>query len=529
MKVRNALFAAIQLTILVLQGAAAPFQLSDGTTLNVLEIRKTRGVVEWVKVPNNPPQMIPTPWGRVPARDTLFLYPNGRIKKVSMGYRAPLEEDTALLSTPYGPLQVKGEIVFHENGAVASLSFKGIHQLPIPIGGASPAVQATFYPNGGLKSISIPSWSLPRLRILGKETVVSELEFHENGTLKYTRFRDSTSLATPGGVVSATRIWLYDNGRIEAVVLAEPKPLSGLPVAEVPIRSLGWHPQGELRYVELSGPARFHTPLGIHTIKGPVYWHPNGQIKELTFSEEFPEITFPALGKVRVSWVAYRDDGSYERLSLSEPTRIRTPAGIVETKQVELYPTGGLKSADLSDADKEFPLSTPLGTLKAGWHVTFHENGALKSLSFRPLTAHEILIPFGTGKIPAWLTDTIAFYPDGALQSVILSTAQELPTPLGKLPLDGELFFYPTGDIREATIGWHPRLGEPGKVLLPDVGEVLVGNITFYPGGRVKEAEVIEEGQVGGIYLSEYERLQFSEEGRLLAKKPPRAADGAHR
>ena len=528
MKIRRTLLAFMELTVGVLAGVAAPFQLSDGTTLDVLEMRKTRGVVEWVKLSYNPPQMIPTPWGSVPVRDTLFLYPDRSVRECSMGYKAPLEEDTAQLNTPYGNLRIKGKIGFHTNGTIASLEFKGIHQLPIPIGEAVPALRATFHPNGALKSIAIPSWNLPRLRILGRDAVVSELEFHENGTPKYAKFKDPCPVLVPVGLVWANRIWLYDNGRIEAVVLAEPKPLSGLPVEDVPIRSLGWHPQGELGYVELSKVTSLETPMGRRMVKGALYWHPNGQIKELTFSEDFPELTLPALGKVRVSGATYRKDGSCESLSFPEPTPIRSPAGTVETKYMELYPEGGLKSAPLSDAGKTFPLSTPLGTLMAGWHVTFYENGALESLSFKPLTAHEIYITLGTKKVKVWITDTIKFYSDGALKSVKLSTATELPTPLGLLPLDGDLSFYPTGDLQEVNLGWHPRLGMPARVLLPEVGEAQLGNISFYPGGRVKEAEVIEEGQFGGLFIDEYEVIQFSEEGKLLTKLPPRAKRGDH-
>ncbi len=149
--------------------------------------------------------------------------------------------------------------------------------------------------------------------------------------------------------------------------------------------------------------------------------------------------------------------------------------------------------------------------------VSFYDDGNLEHLSFLPMTAHEVNTPVGK----AWVTDTVSFYPGGALKRVQLSTATELPTPLGVLPLDWELEFYPGGTLKKAQIGWHPRLGEHKKVKLPGLQEALISRFGFYPNGTLRFTELLEEGVFGGIQCRKYDVLLFDEAGKLVGKDSP--------
>jgi hypothetical protein len=330
------------------------------------------------------------------------------------------------------------------------------------------------------------------------------------------------------------RIWFHEDQQVRSTVLTEPGSIEVLPGSgflksgqnsaeafpsgntkvKLPARSAGWYPGGEVEYVELSAPSLFDTPLGLRMVQGTLSWHPNGKSREIDFAPPYPEITLAAIGTVQVVHVSYSREGVVASLTFPKLTRIPTPAGEVETKYVEFHPTGRLKKADLTDAEKEFPLRTPSGTLKAGWEVTFYQDGQIESVSFLPKTAHEVSTPLGK----VWAKDTVKFYPDGTLAGVVLSTATRISTPLGVLPLDMELEFYPTGAIRVAQIGWHPSLGAPRKTLLPGIGEAFLGKLQFYPNGKVRVAEIRESGVFGGIPVEEYDMLYFSEEGTWLRK-----------
>ena len=505
---------------------AEPFTLADGTVIEALKVQRDRGIVKSIEVSYTSPISISTPWGTVPAVGPIFLYPSGRIQKVTLGNVAAFQERTAVLGTPFGSLTVKDEITFHENGSIASLSFKGIHQIPTPLG-IVPALRATFYPSGSIMDLGIPSWNPPALRFQSQVVTVTELEFHENGTVKYAQFKGSPTISTPGGNMQVERVWFYDNGNIKGVVPTQTVLLAG-PSARVnsnlkiPARSIDWYSPGELRYIELANPVLYPTPYGNRMVSGTLYWYPDGKEKELNFALDPPEITLAALGlhKVKVSYLTFYSDGSIETCSFPELTPIQTPAGKVETRYLTFYPKGALKYVNLSDAGeagKEFPLKTPLGVLKAGWMVSFYDNGNLEHLSFLPKTAHEVNTPVGK----AWVEDMVSFYPGGALKKVQLSTATELPTPLGVLPLDWELEFYPEGTVKKAQIGWDPRLGEPKKVKLPGLQEAFIARFGFYPSGTLRFAELLEEGVFGGIQCRKYDVLLFDEAGKLAGKESP--------
>jgi len=400
--------------------AAEPFTLPGGEVIEVLEVRRVRGIVQWAKASYTKPARIPTPWGEVSVRDTIYFYPSGAVKSVRLGYG---DAAVAELTTSYGKFTVKDEIGFHENGFVKSASF-----------------------------------------------------------------------ASDDTIVLGYRA-----------------------------RSAGFYPDGSIRWLELTESVSMETPLGTRRVKGTVEWHPNGKFKGLTFEGELPVQDFPGVGRFKISGVTFYEDGSIDKVVLNKIESIRTPAGTVESDSIAFHPNGVLKYAQLTKQDKEFSLRTPVGVLKAGWFVSFHENSALNVLSFTPMTAHPVKTPLGT----VLATNSVVFYPSGALAQVELSTSTPLPTPVGVLPLDLTVDFYETGQLKRCEIRPDPRKEWDDTIRIKtSVGSFFAWSLEFHSNGALRELTVAAphpslEPIIEGKRIGDFHRLQFAENGKYLGSLPP--------
>ena len=498
---------------------AEPFILPGGEVIEVLEVNRVRGIVQWVKPSYTKPPRIPTPWGEVLARGLIYFYPSGAIKSVGLGYG---DQAVAELSTPYGKFVVRDEIRFHENGQIARLVLTKLSPIATPSGTVQ-TQHLTFHPGGELASVSIPSWRPASIKLKGSSHQVKDtLSFHKNGTVSEVSFTSPNEgeIEIPQGKARVTKASFYDTGYVKSVSFASDIGV----VLGYRSRSAGWYTDGALAWLELAEPVSMETPLGTRRVRGTVEWHPHGKFKELSFEGELPRMDFPGVGRLMIKGVTFYAHGAIDEVILDKIEQIRTPAGTVESDSISFHPNGTLKAAHLTKQDKEFSLRTPIGVLKAGAFVSFHENGALHVLSFTPQTAHPVNTPLGT----VLATNSVVFYPSGALAQVELSTHTPLRTPVGILPLGPIMNFYETGQLKDCGIWPDPRKEwDDSMRIKTSVGSFFAWRLEFDPNGAVRELTIAAphpsmEPVLEGKRMGDYHRLQFAEDGKFLGSLPPR-------
>jgi antitoxin component YwqK of YwqJK toxin-antitoxin module len=498
--------------------AAEPFTLPGGEVIEVLEVRRVRGIVQWAKASYTKPARIPTPWGEVSVRDTIYFYPSGAVKSVRLGYG---DAAVAELTTPYGKVTVKDEIGFHENGQIARLVLTKLYTVVTPVATVQ-TQHLTFHPTGELSSVSIPSWRPGLVKIKGSSFQVKDgLEFYTDGTVAELTFLSSNGeeIGIPQGKARVRSASFHENGSVKSVSFASDDTI----VLGYRARSAGFYPDGSIQWLELTESVLMETPLGTRRVKGTVEWHPNGKFKDLTFEGELPVQDFPGVGRFKIKWVTFYAHGPIEEVILDKIEPIRTPAGTVESDSIAFHPNGVLKYAQLTKQDKEFSLRTPVGVLKAGWFVRFHDNGALFVLSFTPMTAHPVKTPLGT----VLATNSVVFYPSGALAQVELSTSTPLPTPVGVLPLDLTVDFYETGQLKRCEIRPDPRKAWDDTIRIKtSVGSFFAWSLEFHPNGALRELTIAAphptlEPIIEGKRMGDFHRLQFAENEKYLGSLPP--------
>lgn len=500
--------------------AAEPFTFPGGEVIEVLEVRKIRGIVEWVRPLYKKPPRIPTPWGEVSVRDIdiIYFYPSGAIKSVKLGYG---DQAVAELSTPYGKFLVRDEIKFHENGQVVSLVLTKLATVATPAG-AVQTQHLTFHPGGELASVSIPSWRPASIKLKGSSYQVRDaLSFHKNGTVSEVSFAspNGVEIEIPQGKARVRSAKFYENGSVQSASFAS----NDTRVMGYRARSASFYPDGSIEWLELTEPVSMDTPLGTRRVRGTVEWHPNGKFKGLSFEGELPLMDFPGVGRFMIKGVTFYPSGAVDQVELEKIEQIRTPAGTVESDSISFHPNGTLKYAHLTKQDKEFSLRTPVGVLKAGWFVSFHENGALNVLSFTPQTAHSVHTPLGT----VLATNSVVFYPSGALAQVELSTHTPLRTPVGILPLGPIVNFYETGQLKDCGIWPDPRKEWDDSIRIKtSVGSFFAWRLEFHPNGAVRELTIAAphpslEPIIEGKRIGDFYRLQFAEDGKFRGILPP--------
>ena len=499
--------------------SADPFTLPGGQVIDVQEVNTVRGIVQWVKPSYTKPTRIPTPWGEVSVRGTIYFYPSGAIKSVGLGYG---DAAVAELTTPYGQFTVKDEIGFHENGQIARLVLTKLYTVVTPVGTVQ-TQHLTFHPGGELASVSIPSWRPALVKLKGSSYQVKDsLHFYKDGTVAELTFLSSNGeeIGIPQGKARVRSARFHENGSIKSVSFVS----NDTKVLGYRATSASWYPEGSIEWLELTEPVSMETPLGTRRVRGTVEWHHNGKFKQLSFEGELPRMDFPGVGRFTIKGVTFYPSGAVDQVGLEKIEQIRTPAGTVESDSISFHPNGTLKAAHLTKQDKEFSLRTPMGVLKAGWFVSFHENGALHVLSFTPQTAHPVNTPLGT----VLATNSVVFYPSGALAQVELSTHTPLRTPVGILPLGPIVNFYETGQLKDCGIWPDPRKERDDSMRIKtSVGSFFAWRLEFHPNEAVRELTIAaphpsREPIIEGKRIGEWYRLQFAEDGRFLGSLPPR-------
>jgi antitoxin component YwqK of YwqJK toxin-antitoxin module len=486
---------------------AEPFTLASGQLIEAREVRRVRGVVEWVNPVGR--VTISTPWGRVSAVGTIYLYPSGAVKQISLGWG---ESDVVELTTPYGNFFIRDDLTFHPNGQIASVKLKNLTPVSTPVGTVS-TLSLSFHPGGELQSVFIPSWRPALVTLNGSRLQVRDgLTFHPDGKVAEAIFLqpDQAFLETPAGQAAVSRVKFHENGRFHSVNFSSEETR----ILGHRCRSASWYPNGQLASLELVETVAMETPFGNRRVSGLVEWHENGRPKFFRFEESLPAHNLSQLGRLTLRNATFDDKGALIEAGLEKIQPITTALGRVETDYIHFFPNGNLRSLSLGKNGKEFAIQTPVGVLSAGWFLSFYEDGQLRELSFKPLTVHSVRTPLGT--LPC--TDSVQFYPSGALSIIHLSTARRLSTPLGMLTMDNEVEFYESGAIKRCRLR-----GELQEKLTTPLGELSGWEVSFYPKGSIEELTLAQPFVWKENPTGEWWRLRFSETGNLVDILPPKA------
>jgi hypothetical protein len=239
------------------------------------------------------------------------------------------------------------------------------------------------------------------------------------------------------------------------------------------------HPDGTLRAACLDSPVFLATSLGLlrpqHTMDDtrhqslvPVAFHQNGLIRSLPL-EARTMVATPA-GELPVELVTFHDTGAVARV----------------------FPLNGKLSGYWTEADEArlaetLTISTPLGPMTAKFvAVAFDAAGGLRSLTLWPDEVVTVATPAGEARARLGLS----FHPNGALRSLEPAGPLEVPTPVGSVRAydpdavgvcgdDNSLVFSPEGVVtRVATIGTAvtARLADGSETALaPGLRESLCG------------------------------------------------------
>lgn len=255
-----------------------------------------------------------------------------------------------------------------------------------------------------------------------------------------------------------------------------PTTYGPLPVAG----PLDRYPDGGVRAMYVDGPVALDTSLGRlvpqHTIddsrrmhQPPLTFHANGQVRSLPL--ETRTVVETPVGSLPAELVTFHDNGVVARV----------------------FPLNGKLSGYWTEADEArmaevLRLETPIGPLAAKFvAVAFSPEGWLRSLTLWP--GEEITVKTPVGKVPVRLG--LSFHENGALRSVEPARPLETPTALGPVWAfdpdavgisgdDNSLVFSPSGEVsRVATVrtGLAVRLADGRRLeLTPAVRESVCGD-----------------------------------------------------
>lgn len=208
------------------------------------------------------------------------------------------------------------------------------------------------------------------------------------------------------------------------------------------VQSLSFHPGGALRALPLEQPTRIDTPAGPMDAE-LVTFHPDGSLSR----------AFPLNGKLSGYWTQ-EDEGR-----LARPVELATPLGVVRAKLigVRFAPEGQLLSLTLWPGET-LEVQTPVGLLAARVGVSYHPDGALRSLE----PARPQGVPTPAGLIQAYDLDAVGICGD-----------------------DNSLGFWPDGGVRRIStsltrvVAWGPR--EVQHTFTPGTRESLCGDADREP------------------------------------------------
>ncbi len=254
------------------------------------------------------------------------------------------------------------------------------------------------------------------------------------------------------------------------------------------------------------------TPCGSIPVHGPVERFPDGGPRSCTpcgpaalatrFGTLVPQHSTDDLRRRTVQALTFHPGGLPRCLPLEQPTRIETPAGVMDAELLTFHPDGSLRrafplngklsgywtEADEGALAKTMEVSTPLGRLTAKIiSLCFHPCGTLASITLWP--GEEVALPTPAGTLAARVG--MAFRPDGSLRSIEPARPQAVPTPAGSImayDLDAvgicgdanSLCFAPDGRVEGVTTSLTRVLArrEDGseQVFAPGTRESLCGD-----------------------------------------------------
>lgn len=216
-----------------------------------------------------------------------------------------------------------------------------------------------------------------------------------------------------------------------------------LPVAGLVER----HPDGGVRAVFVEAPAPLETSIGWlvpqHSIddsrrmtKPPVTFYPNGQVRSVPL--ETRTVVKTPTGPLPAELVTFHENGQLARIfplngklsgywteadeaGMAEALRIETPVGPVVARLVAVAfdPRGRLRSLTLWPGE-EVTVATPAGNVPARLGISFHPNGAVRSLE--PARPFEVATPVGR----IWAFDSDAVGVSGDDNSLVFASAGEV-------------------------------------------------------------------------------------------------------
>lgn len=167
-------------------------------------------------------------------------------------------------------------------------------------------------------------------------------------------------------------------------------------------------------------------------------------ILKTSLGDFVPQYTTDDLRKKEVLPVVFYKSGLLRTLPLEQQTMVSTPAGETPAELITFHPNGNVNRVfplngklsgywsqeDEADMAKLMTLHTPVGTIKTkAIGVGFHENKALRSITFWPDEAVTILTPIGS--IEARIG--ISFATNGTIQSLEPAKPTPVKTMVGEI------------------------------------------------------------------------------------------------
>jgi hypothetical protein len=254
------------------------------------------------------------------------------------------------------------------------------------------------------------------------------------------------------------------------------------------------------------------TRYGSLPVSGPVEAHPDGTVRAACIDgpvslatdlgDLCPQYTIDDARRQHLASVTFHANGQVRSLPLENRTTVDTPVGRLPVELVtfhengavaRVFPLNGKLSGYWTEADEArlaevLTVATPLGAISARFvAVAFDAAGRLRSLTLWPDEVVTVATP--AGAVPVRLG--LSFHPNGALRSLEPAKPFPVSTPVGLVKAydpdavgvsgdDNSLVFAPDGAVvRVATIGTAVTVRLPDgaeEVLTPGLRESICGD-----------------------------------------------------
>ncbi len=320
-----------------------------------------------------------------------------------------------LLSTPLGEYSFQGEVTLRTNGMVLSGNLTHTQEVMTPAG-IFPAIYMEF--------------------------------FYDEGCIQTLRSRVPFKMDTPLGKYPVDSISFFQGGETSEVFLGQPQDIP-TPLGRMKVwKSLSFHENGQLHFLETVTNISLSTPAGDFTVNALAF-NEDGDLSWCRATDfQFPDI--PLLQKFPADTLSFtRAGGGSIFIRPPVPSPLTIPAGTFMVNQASLisdiiYLSTGIDQFWDSPQGR-FPISK----------ISVYTNGYLAGVNFIPqYGSPEEVIAWPHWKTPSGVlvVSTLYFHPSGQL-SYFLSAEQSKPraplvtTPLGRLPVRA-VWYYPNGRIQ---------------------------------------------------------------------------------